>query len=341
VPVGTIKGDNTMRAAFYEKQGPAREVFRIGEVPTPEAGPGEVRVKLAFSGVNPSDSKRRTGFGGQKHAFPLIVPHSDGSGVIDQVGEGVPESRIGEHVWIYCGQWQRAFGTCAEYIAIRADHAIALPAGVPLDGGACLGIPAVTAHRALFADGPLTRLNVLVTGGAGAVGNYAIQLAKWGGAAKVIATVSSAAKAEHAKKAGADLVINYREADVAEAIMATTDGRGVDRIVEVAFGVNLPGIVATLRDDGIVSCYASDADPTPTLPFYPLMQKNAVLRWVYMYEISDAAFAQARDDITAWLSAGPAQHLIARTFPLAEAAAAHEYLESGQATGTALVAVDR
>lgn len=330
-----------MRAAWYEKQGPADEVIQLGELPTAEAGPGEVRVKLAFSGVNPSDSKRRTGFGGQSQAFPQIVPHSDGSGVIDQVGDGVPDTRVGERVWIYCGQWQRAFGTAAEYIAIRADHAIPLPDNVALEAGACLGIPAVTAHRALFADGPLDGLTVLVTGGAGAVGNYAIQLAKWGGAAQVIATVSSAEKAKHAKAAGADLVINYRTGDVAAEIMAATDGGGVDRIVEVAFGVNLPIILATLRDNGIVSCYASDAEPTPTLPFYPMMQKNAVLRWVYMYKIPDSAFAQACEDITGWLAAGPAHHPVARIFPLAETAAAHDYLESGQATGTVVISVDR
>ena len=330
-----------MRAAWYEKQGPASEVIQVGELPTPEAGPGEVRVKLAFSGLNPSDTKRRTGFGGQPHAFPQIVPHSDGAGVIDQVGEGVSERRLGEHVWIYCGQWQRAFGTCAEYITIRADYAIHLPESVSFEAGACLGIPAVTAHRALFADGALEGLNVLVTGGAGAVGNYAIQLAKWDGAANVIATVSSADKAKHAEAAGADIVTNYRETDVAEAVMQATGGAGVDRIVEVAFGVNLPIIVKVLRDDGVVSCYASDAEPTPTLPFYPMMQKNAVLRWVYMYKISAAAFAQARDDITAWLTSGPTYHPVAKVFPLAETAAAHELLESGGATGTVLIATDR
>ncbi len=330
-----------MRAAWYEKQGPAAEVIQIGELPTPQVGPGEVRVRLAFSGVNPSDTKRRTGFGGQTQAFPKIVPHSDGAGVIDQVGDGVPESRIGEHVWIYCGQWQRPFGTAAEYIAIRADHAIHLPDYVALEAGACLGIPAVTAHRALFNDGPLDGLNVLVTGGAGAVGNYAIQLAKWGGAATVIATVSSADKASHAEAAGADLVINYREADVGDEVMKATGNAGVDRIVEVAFGVNLPVTVRVLRDDGVISCYASDADPTPTLPFYPMMQKNAVLRWIYMYKISDAAFARARDDIIAWLAAGPSHHPIAKIFPLAETAAAHAFLESGGATGTVIIATDR
>ncbi|MEK9660121.1 MAG: NADPH:quinone reductase [Alphaproteobacteria bacterium] len=320
-----------MRAAWYETQGPASAVIEVGEMPTPEAGPGEVRVKLATSGVNPSDSKRRTGFGGQTMDAPRYVPHSDGAGIIDQVGDGVPESRIGERVWIYCGQWLRPFGTCAGYIALRADHAITLPDGVSFEAGACLGIPAVTAHRALFADGPLTGKNVLVTGGAGSRGNYAIQLARWGGATQVIATVSSPEKAALAQKAGADLVLNYREADVAAEIMKATDGAGVDHIVEVAFGANQQTTLAVLKSHGVIACYASDADPTPTLAFYSFMRRNAVLRWVYMYEIPDAAFEQARDDITAWLQAGPTQHLVARTFPLDETAAAHEFLEVGGA----------
>lgn len=329
-----------MRAAWYEKQGPAAEVIQVGELPTPEPGLDEVLVRLAFSGLNPSDVKRRTGFAGQVHAFPQIIPHSDGAGVIEQVGDGVDTSRIGERVWIYSGQWQRPFGTAAEHIAIRSDYAIALPDNADLISGACLGIPAVTAHYAVFADGPVTGQNILVTGGAGAVGNYAIQLAKWGGAANVITTVSSPDKAAFADAAGGDRVINYRKEDVTEAVMAATDGAGVDRIVEVAFGTNLPVTEAVLKDNGTVATYASDAMPTPVLPFYPLMMKNAQLRWVFMYKIPAAAVAQAHRDITRWLSAGPAQHPIGYVFPLTETAAAHEYLEAGQAMGTVVVSID-
>jgi NADPH2:quinone reductase len=330
-----------MRAAWYEKQGPAAEVIQVGELPTPEPGLGEVRVKLAFSGVNPSDTKRRIGFGGQVHGFPQIVPHSDGAGVIDQVGSGVDAGRVGDRVWIYCGQWQRPLGTAAEYITIRSDHAVALPDEAELIAGACLGIPAVTAHYAVFADGPVMGQNILVTGGAGAVGNYAIQLAKWGGAVKVIATVSSAEKAKLAAGAGADLVINYRDEDVVAQVTAATDDAGVDRIVEVAFGVNLQTTIAVLKDNGVVASYASDAEPTPVLPFYPMMMKNAQLRWVFMYKIPDSAFAQACADIASWLAAGPSEHLVSKTFPLDETAAAHEFLESGAATGTVVIAVDQ
>ncbi len=329
-----------MRAAWYEEQGPALDVIQTGEITTPEAGPGEVRVKLSHSGVNPSDTKRRTGFGGQPHAFPQIVPHSDGAGVIDQVGAGVDAARLGERVWIYCGQWQRPLGTAAEYIAIRADYAVALPDGVELVAGACLGIPAVTAHYAVFADGPVAGRKVLVTGGAGAVGNYAIQLAKWGGAETVIATVSSPEKAAFATKAGADHVINYRETDVGAEVMKVTNDSGVDRIVEVAFGVNLATTIAVLKDNGVVATYASDTAPTPELPFYPMMMKNALLRWVFMYKIPDAAVVQAFDDISTWLAAGPSEHLVGRVFPLDDTAAAHEFLESGRSTGTVVIAID-
>ncbi|MGB0570633.1 MAG: NADPH:quinone reductase [Alphaproteobacteria bacterium] len=329
-----------MRAAWYEEQGPANEVIRVGELPTPVPGPGEVRVKLSFSGVNPSDTKRRTGFGGQVHAFPKIVPHSDGAGVIDQVGPGVDEGRVGERVWIYCGQWQRPLGTAAEFIAIRADYAIALPDEVELVAGACLGIPAVTAHYAVFADGPVAGRNVLVTGGAGAVGNYAVQLAKWGGAATVIATVSSSEKAALAAKAGADHVINYRETDVGAGVMKVTNDGGVDRIVEVAFGANLTTTIAVLKDNGVVATYASDTVPTPELPFYPMMTKNALLRWVFMYKIPDSAVVEAFDDISTWLSVGPSEHPVGRVFLLDETATAHEFLESGQSTGTVVIAMD-
>ena len=330
-----------MRAAWYEKQGPASEVLQVGELPTPEPGQGEVRVKLSFSGVNPSDTKRRVGFGGQKIAYPEIVPHSDGSGIIDQVGTGVPKNRVGERVWIYCGQWERAHGTAAEYISIREDHAIPLPDQIELMSGACLGIPAVTAHRALFTDGLIKGLTVLVTGGAGAVGNYAIQLAKWGGAERVITTCSSLEKENHARTAGADLVINYKEEDVSAKILVATDGNGVDRIVEVAFGANLPSTVALLKDNGIISAYASDIEPTPVLPFYPMMQKNSVLRWVYMYKIPENDFVNACIDLNNWLNESSTHHMVSKIFPLEEIAEAHKFLESGQATGTVMVSINR
>lgn len=330
-----------MRAAWYEKQGPAGQVMQVGEVEDPLPGRGEVRVKLTYSGVNPSDIKRREGYGGQVMAFPRIVPHSDGAGVIDAVGPGVPASRVGENVWVWSAQWERPFGTCAELVALPSRQAVAMPGGVELRHGACVGIPAITAHRALFADGRLEGKQVLVTGGAGAVGNYAIQLARWGGAAQVLTTVSSPAKARRARSAGADVAINYKSQDVAGRVLRATGGTGVDHIVEVAFGANLPVTAQVLKRHGVIACYASDTEPEPVLPFYSFMRKNAVLRWVFMYQLPDSAFRRALRDITRWLGGGHVYHSVAKVFPLSKTADAHVYLQSGQANGNVLIDVTK
>ena len=327
-----------MRAAWYERQGPAGEVLTVGEVETPEPGPGEVRIRVATSGVNPSDVKRRAGWRRQPMGFARIIPHSDGAGTIDRVGPGVPESRVGERVWTYNAQWQRPFGTAAEYVALPARQAIRLPDGADFAAGACLGIPGMTAHRCVYADGPVAGRTVLVTGGAGSVGFYAAQLAKWGGAT-VIATVSSDAKAEHARRAGADHVLNYRTDDVAARVLELTDGRGVDRIVEVDFGANLPTSLAVLKPHGFIVAYASMSDPNPVLPFYPLMQRNAVIRQVFIYEAGPEALGRAAEDLTAWLESGDARHLIAAQFPLEEIAAVHEAVDSGRLIGNVVVTV--
>lgn len=328
-----------MRAAWYERNGPAEEVIQVGEMPTPEPGPGEVRVKVAWSGLNPTDLKRRSGFRGQQMGFPRIVPHQDGSGTIDKVGAGVSPARVGEPVWLYLAQAGRAFGTAAEYVALPEKYAVRMPDAAPLVAGACIGVPIRTAHRALFADGPLTGKTVLVQGGAGAVGNYAIQLAKWGGAGKVLTTVSSPTKAELAAKAGADVVIDYRKEDVAARVMAETGGAGVDHIVEVAFGKNMPVTLAVLKPFGIIAAYASDEDPEPRLPYYPLMARNAVIRLVFLYETPDDYEARMGREIAAWLVAGKAYHATAKVFPLDQVAAAHAYLESGAAVGNVMIEV--
>jgi NADPH:quinone reductase len=325
-----------MLAAWYERNGPAAEVIRVGEMPMPEPGPGEVLVRVHGSGVNPSDVKRRAGWGGQAMGFSRIVPHSDGAGVIDRVGPGVPPGRLGERVWIYNGQWKRPFGTAAEHIALPAAQAVRLPDSIGFAEGACLGIPAMTAHRCVFADGPVAGRTVLVTGGAGAVGNYAVQLAKWGGAA-VIATASSEAKAALAREAGADHVVNYRAEDVAGRVKALTGGSGVDRIVEVDFGANLAASVAVLKPHGTIATYASMADSEPKLPFYTMMRLNHTIRLVFVYELTEAEFGQAIADITRWLESGAARHRIAARFPLDRLAAAHEAQEAGTAPGNIVV----
>ena len=224
-----------MYAAWYEKNGVAAEVMKTGELPDIEPAAGEVRVRLYASAVNPSDVKARGG--SRPIRWPKLIPNSDGAGVIDKVGAGVYR-KVGERVWVFNGQWDRPFGTSAQMITLPAALAVPLPDQVGFEQGACLGIPVMTAHRALFADGPIAGKTVLVTGGAGVVGHYAIQLAKWAGA-RVVTTVSSDAKAAHASAAGADIVINYRSEDVAARIKSASGG--VDRIVEVDFGKNQIG----------------------------------------------------------------------------------------------------
>lgn len=328
-----------MKAAWYEQSGPAREVIHLGEMETPIAGLGEVRVRLYASGVNPSDVKKRAGSRGGLPAA-RVIPHSDGAGVIDQVGPGVEAARIGERVWVYNGQWERPYGTAAEYITLPAVQVIPLPDSVSFAEGTCLGIPAMTAHRCLFADGAITGQTILVTGGAGAVGHYAIQLAKWAGAT-VITTISSAQKAAHAQQAGADHIINYRSEDVSAHIQDLTEGCGVDRIVEVDFGRNLPVTLAVLRENGTIATYASMSNPEPKLPFYALMFKNINLRLVLVYSMLETAKKQACHDIGQAIEENQLSHAIAARFPLERLVEAHEAVESGALLGNIVVDIDR
>jgi NADPH2:quinone reductase len=327
-----------MRAVWYERHGAPHEVIETGEMPTPTAGDGEVRIKLATSSVNPADCYRRRGQGGPMDG-PRTVPNSDGAGVIDQVGSGIPEGWLGRRVWLYNGQrGGRAFGTAAEYIALSFDLVSALPENTGFDAGACLGIPCMTAHRAVFTDGSVEGKTVLVTGGAGAVGHYAIQLAVWGGA-KAIATVSSPEKAAHAKAGGAALVLNYRTENVAEAVREFTRGAGVDRIVDVDFGGNLATSLTVLKANSAIAVYASNGNRTPTLPVRELMQKNVSVHGIVLNNCPIAARRQAQADIARWLATGRAQHTIAARFPLARTADAHAFVESGAKLGTVLVTI--
>lgn len=217
-----------MKAAWYERNGPARDVLTVGTMPDPVPGVGEVRVRMIASGVNPSDWKSRSG--SRPMIAPRVIPHSDGAGVIDQVGPGAPSERLGQRVWVWNGQWNRAFGTAAEFIVLPAMQAAPLPSNVSFEEGACLGIPALTAYRAVTIDGSIKGQAVLVTGGAGAVGSYAIQFAQLLGAAKIFATVSSPEKAKHALASGADVAIDYKTEDVAARVKQLTGGDGVDRV---------------------------------------------------------------------------------------------------------------
>ncbi|HEX9464754.1 MAG TPA: NADPH:quinone reductase [Alphaproteobacteria bacterium] len=329
-----------MKACWYERTGPAREVLQFGEMPTPEPGPGEVRVKVMVSAVNPSDTKARSGWRGRPMAYPRIIPHQDGSGVIDKLGPGVAGRRVGERVWLYMAQRGRPFGSLAEYTTVPQERAVRLPDPVSFEEGACLAIPAMTAHRALYADGEFAGQNVLVQGGAGAVGFYAVQLAKLGRARTVIATVSRDAQAAQAKKAGADHVINYRSEPVAERIAQVTGAAlSIDRIVEVALGANIDTDVEVLRPNGVISAYSSDAVADPKLPFAQMLAKDLTLHTLIVYEIPQAARDAAAHDINRALDERKLIHQIAEVFPFEKAAAAHDRMEAGRDIGKLLIRV--
>lgn len=327
-----------MRAAFYERTGPAREVLQLADVATPEPGPGEVRVRLSTSGVNPSDVKSRAGLRSKELAFPRIVPHSDGAGTIDRVGDGVPAARVGERVWVWNAAWKRAFGTAAQYVVLPAAQAVTLPAAVPFDVGACLGIPALTALHAVRMDGGVEGKSVLVTGGAGAVGHYAVQMAKLCGASRVLASVSSDEKAMAALQVGADAVIDYRSEDVASRVRGLTGGQGVDRVIEVDFAANVNASLAVVRPEGDIVVYGSSR-PEIAVPFFPAIVNNVRLRFFIVYNLSPADRAAAVELLTGWLRSGSLQHAVAVRLPLDSIAEAHELVEAGRAVGNVVLQI--
>ncbi|EDT02404.1 NADPH:quinone reductase [Burkholderia ambifaria] len=325
-----------MKAAFYERQGAARDVLIVGELPMPEPGPDEVRVRIHVSGLNPTDVKARTGFSAPM-PYPHVIPHQDGAGVIDAVGINVSPDRLGERVWIYEAQHGRATGTAAEFVVIPSSHAVHLPDNVSFDVGAALGIPALTAHRCLFSDGSLKGQRVLVHGGAGVVGTAAILLAKWAGA-WVSATVMNAEQATVAKANGADLVIDRKADNVADHVLEATAGLGVDRVVDVDLRSNLNVNLALLSQGGVISAYAMvSASDELAVPLLKAMMHGCVLRFVYIYRVPIEAKQAAIGDINACLEAGAYSPRIGLKVPLDQIAYAHETLESGQVIGKVLV----
>lgn len=320
-----------MRAAVYRRTGPAAEVLELTTLPDPEPGPGEVLVAVHASGINPADVKRRAGWGGMTMGHPLIVPHCDGAGVVAAVGAGVDPARIGQRVWLFnaqggYGTLGRAQGTAAERIAIDAAQAVPLPEALGMAEGACLGVPAMTAHRCVFADGPVAGLTVLVQGGAGAVGHLAVQMARLGGA-RVIATVGGPAGAAHARAAGADALIDRRAEDVTARVLDLTGGAGVDRIVEVDFAANLATDAAVIAPNGWIASYSCSSNPQPVLPYYAFASKGANLRFVQGFNLPPEARAAAIDFVAA--HAGQLQVAIGARFKLDRIAQAHERVEQG------------
>ena len=313
-----------MKAAIYRSTGAARDVLRVEDVDRPVPGPGEVLVRVRASGINPTDVKARSG------AVPrpvdgFQIPHHDGAGVIEAVGPGVDPARAGQRVWLWFAAHGSRWGTAAEWTVVPSRQAVLLPEGASFELGASLGVPAMTAHRCLSADGPVTGESVLVAGGAGAVGHFAIELAKYA-EARVVTTVSGPEKAALAAKAGADLVVNYRDPDVIDQIKAFTPV--VDRVAEVALGANLRLDLALAGPSTVVVTYAADG-PDPVIPVRACMTANVALRFILVYGMPSPAFDAAITDITAALTAGALTELPVHRFPLSEITAAHEAAESG------------
>ena len=324
-----------MKAVWYDRQGGARDVLNYGEMPTPDAGAGEVRVRLEASGVNPSDTYRRGGSAGAME-YPRVIANSDGAGVVDQVGSGVTRLKVGQRVWLYNGQRNgRAFGTAAEYIALDETLVQPLPDNVSFAEGATLGVPGMTAWVCLFHAGPIEGQTVLVTGGAGAVGHYGVQLAKAGGA-KVIATVSSAAKAEQARLAGADLVVNYKTEDVAERVLAF-DKHGVDRVVDVDFGGNWPVTQKLLARFSTVAIYASRGNTDPQINVRTITSRNITIYGLQLPMTPMPLQRKAQQGMNEWLAGGRRIHNVAAQFPLKQTVDAHLAVEAGTKQGTVII----
>lgn len=327
-----------MRAAWFEETGPASQVLQVGDVTAPVPGANQALVRLYASGVNPADVKLRSGWLKVHESFQRIIPNCDGAGVIEALGADVPASRLGERVWLHTSK-ENPLGTAAQYIAVDAADLHSLPESLSFAEGACIGVPVATAHHAVLIDGPVEGQTILVAGGAGVVGSYAVQVAALGGAT-VIATVSSPEKAAHAKKAGATHVINYRTEDLAARVMAITKGAGVDRIVEVDLGANINADARIIKTGGVIASYSSTSVREPVLPYYPLALKGVTLHLVQAYVMAPEKRRRMLDDIADWLASGALSHTIGGRFGLAEIAAAHEAVEQGAVMGKVVVEIE-
>jgi len=325
-----------MRAVVFNKFGSAAESLEFTEQPKPDVQAGEVLVKLKTTGVNPSDVKKRAG------AFPnlldggLVIPHSDGAGIIEAVGNGVPDSRIGERVWVYQAQYGRRFGTAAEYVSLEASRATKLPDNTSFEVGACMGIPAMTAHRCIHSDGPVAGQTILITGGAGRVGYYAIQWAKLAGA-KVITTASSDEDIASCLQVGADQVVNHRQEGWGEEVLEANNGNPVDRVVDVEFGANLPEVLKCIRIGAVIATYSSTQVREPQLPFLQMMFMDLTIRMVIVYAMPEAAKESAIADIYTALSENSLEHRVAHHLPYEQMAQSHELIENGGFRGCVVV----
>ncbi|MDH3702911.1 MAG: NADPH:quinone reductase [Alphaproteobacteria bacterium] len=329
-----------MDAWWYEESGPV-DVLQFGSLPDLEPGKGEVRIRVAYSMINPTDVKRRE-TGRELALFDRIIPNNDSSGVIDKVGEGIDAARIGERVWSFGAQSRRATGTAATYTVLPSHQAIRLPDDAGLMDGACLGVPAVTAHCGLFTDGPLADKFVMVSGASGRVGAYGVQFAKWAGAATVIGTAGNEEKIAYVKSLGADHALNYNSETLTEQILEITDGRGVDHILDVAFARTIRIVPKIMAVNGVITDYANDGGAAePTLPnFRDIMQKCITMRPYGIYSLPQHRRDHAFRDITTCLADNVLSHRIVGPVPFNEMRESHESVESGAIFGCLLVEVD-
>lgn len=322
-----------MQAAWYERNGAARDVLTVGEMDTPEPGLNEVRVKMHSSGVNPSDVKSRRG---RPMIAPLIIPHSDGAGIIESVGHGVDHSRVGERVWIWNGQWKRAFGTAAEYCVLPSEQAVRLPAKIDFGTGACLGIPALTAMHAVRLHGNIGGKTLLVTGAGSAVGHYVTQFAKARGA-RIIGT-ASASKADHARSAGADFVVDYQNKDVAKVVKDLTRGKGVDGIIDMDLSSTSKLMAeAIMTPHGMNVCYGSNQATDLAINFPSMLWNSYTLKVFVLYELKPEDRSAAIADVTKHLEDGGIRHAIGPRFLLRDIVKAHETVEEGRAIGNVVL----
>lgn len=326
-----------MRAAWYSKNGAADAVLELGELPDPRPGPGEVRVKLHVSGVNPSDVKSRAG--SRPITAGFIVPHSDGAGVIDMVGDGVAQSRRSQRVWVWNGQWRRSMGTAAEYIVLPSAQAVDLPEGTDFEAGACLGIPALTAYHAVEKLGDIHGKTVLIIGAASGVGFYAAQMARLKGA-RIIATVGSPEKTELMARIGVHHVIRYKDEPVPERVRALMGGRGVDAVIDMDFSTTAPLIpAAVVEPHGVVVSYGSNARGSVPIDFSAWLFRSISLHFFLVYDLLPTERQVAIDGLTRLLTEGSLQHIVGASYPLSEIVQAHQAVEAGRTLGNIVVRV--
>ncbi|MDH3727499.1 MAG: NADPH:quinone reductase [Myxococcales bacterium] len=324
-----------MRAAWYEKQGPPDETLVVGDMPEPGPAPGELRIRVAVSGVNPGDVKKRQDTFGVGMSYPRVVPHSDGAGIVDQVGDGVDSQWLGRRVWCFGAQSYRPFGTAAELCVVPEGQVFKLPNGVSFEQGALLGIPGLTAHRAIHAGGPVEGRTVLVQGGAGAVGTCAVRLARVAGAT-VIATLQDPGQSEVAEEAGAHHVVQSGEDSAAR--VAAVVPEGVDHIVEVAFAANIANDERMLKLGGSIATYASNA-PDATIPFWPLVFKNVRVFFLGSDDFPLDAKREAGKDLNDAIQQTWVGLPVGARFGLRDIAEAHAFIEERKGPGRVVVTI--